>query len=228
MHTHPVLVLRLALVLLALVASGCSHRLSKSTDSIAPEVPLSAAERGGALIYRSADSDSVQFKSFHLPPARIHRGEDSRFADISEAEKAKLAARLRDSFAETLAKGYPVVSTPAPDTLTLQLTLVDVTTSVPVLSTALRAASPISLAISAGQSAFGSSAALTGAVRVAGEIYASDGRLVGAFIVSEHPLAIDLRSGLTKLYATEIAIDQVAANFKRAVDRSLAQKNAAR
>jgi hypothetical protein len=212
---------------LAMALVGCSHRLSKSTGGIDPNVPLSAAERGGALIYRASDSESVQFKSFHLPPARIHRGDESRFSDITEEEKNRLATRLRDSFAAALSKGYPVVEKPLADTLTLQLTLVDVTTSVPVASTALRVISPVSLAISAGQTAIGSSAALTGAVRVAGEIHDSRGRLVGAFVVSEHPLAIDLRSGLTKFYATEIAIDQVAANFKRAVDRAMLQRDTA-
>lgn len=219
--------LRIVFPLLALAAGGCASRLSKSTGSISPEVPLAPGEGGGTLVYRAPDSDTLQFKSFYLPPARIHRGEDSSFADITEAEKARLAARLRDSFSEALTENYAVVGSPRADTLTVQLTLVDVTTSVPIASTALRLISPISLAVAAGQSAVGSSAALTGAVRVAGEIFDSRGRLVGAFVVSEHPLAIDLRSGLTKFYATEIAIDQVADNFRKAVDRSLARRNAA-
>lgn len=212
---------------LAIASQGCASKLSKSSGGIAPEVPLQASDRGGALVYRSATSENLTFKSFYLPPARIHRGEESKFADITEDEKNRLAARLRDSFAQSIAKGYPVVGSPAPDALTLQLTLVDVTTSVPVASTALRIISPVSLAITAGQSALGSSAALTGAVRVAGELRDFKGELVGAFVVSEHPLALDLRSGLTKFYATEIAIDQVASNFKKAVDRSREQRRQA-
>lgn len=212
---------------LAFLGQGCASKLSKSSGGIPPEVPLKESERGAALVYRSESIDILRFKSFYLPPARIYRGEESRFDGIGEEDKRRLAARLRDSFAESIGKGYAVVNSPAPDALTLQLTLVDVTTSVPVASTALRLV-PIGLAISAGKSAAGSGASLTGAVRVAGEIRDAQGELVSAFVLSEHPLALDLRSGLTKFYATEIAIDQVAANFKKAVDRAVEERRGAR
>lgn len=213
-----------ALSALALV--GCSHRLSNSTGGIAPEVPLGpSTERQGVLLYRAEGNDTLPFPSFQIAPARIFQGKESRFADISEDDKRRLAERLRESFVQALAGGYEVVDKPRSDTLVLRLTLVDVTTSVPVVSTALRA-TPIGLALSAGKSAAGSSAAFTGAARVAGEVSDASGRLVGAFVVSEYPLALDLRSGLTKFYATEIAIDQVAANFRKAVDRSVAAAKA--
>jgi hypothetical protein len=145
-----------------------------------------------------------------IDPVTIYRGPDQQFGDLSEIDKAKLAAYMDDAFAEKLRHRFTLVSAAMPSTLRLKLTLTGAATNTAVLAPLTR------FDLSGGlyngvQSVRGGEGLMTGSVLYAVEIYdAATARLLGAYVTKQYPNAYNIGATMGSLAAAKTGIDKGA------------------
>jgi hypothetical protein len=227
---------RLALAVLAnqltriLVAALCAGVAACAT----PE-PVAYADLASASLLapsRRDDADRVPYRyaapvdwraydRVILDPVVVYRGPDQQFGDMTETDRARLAAYMHRRFAAALGERFVLARDPAPGTLRVRLTLTGAATSTALLSTFTR------LDLTGGlyngvQSLRGGEGLFTGSVRYAVEVYDAPGdRLLAAFVAKQYPMALNVLATFGPLAAAETGLDKGA-------DALLAQLDAGR
>ncbi|HML29724.1 MULTISPECIES: DUF3313 domain-containing protein [Xanthobacteraceae] len=203
----------LACLLLGSALLGCTTAdpLAYSQLTSVSYLQPNPTDPSGRVPYRYAGNANWKFyDKAIIDPVTVYRGPDNQFIDVSEPEKAELAAYMRERFAQTLASRFRLVNTRMPGTVRIHLTLTGAKKTTPVLGPF----SHIDIgggAYNAVQAARGKEGSLTGSVSYAVEIYdAADNRLLSAFVAKQYPGAMNVGASFGAFKASKVAIDKGA------------------
>ncbi|MBK0031272.1 DUF3313 domain-containing protein [Erwinia sp. S43] len=169
----------------------------------------------------SEDSDRIPFKyaspvnwkkydSINIAPVTIYQGSDGQFNDVERSDRQQLADYMQKKFSEVLGKKFKVVSSPAPGTLNLKLTLTGADTTPQVIGTFTKfdlAGGPYNIV----QSVRGGRGLMSGYVNYAVEIHdTATNELLLAYIAEQYPNAMNVGATFGALSAAETGIDKGA------------------
>ncbi|MGY4282468.1 hypothetical protein ACVWXO_001688 [Bradyrhizobium sp. LM2.7] len=145
-----------------------------------------------------------------LEPVVVYRGKDHQFADMSDKDKATLAAYMQDRFAERLRGRFMLVRERGPNTLRIRLTLTGAVANMPVLGTLSRfdVAGAVYNGVQAARDGEGT---MTGSVIYGVEIFdAATARLLSAYVTKQYPGAYDIKASVGSLAAANAGLDKGA------------------
>jgi hypothetical protein len=165
----------------------------------------------GRVPYRyNSGANWRQYDKVIVDPVTVYRGQDNQFVKVSEPDKIALASYMQSQFTQKLRTRFSIVSSPAPGTLRVHLTLTGAKTTTPVLG-------PFShLDVGGGvynvmQAARDKEGSMTGSVAYAVEIYdATSNTLLSAYVSKQYPNAMDVGASFGALKASQVAIDKGA------------------
>lgn len=164
-------------------------------------------DKSGRVPYRyQANVDWSQYNRIIVDPVTVYNDPDNQFGKVSEKDKAFLANYMQAQFTEKLKTRFAVVSTPAPATLRLHLTLTGAKATTAVLGTVTR------IDVAGGlyntvQAARGREGSMTGSVNYAVEIYdAASNRLLSSYVTKQYPNAMNIGASFTAMDASMVGI----------------------
>jgi hypothetical protein len=140
----------------------------------------------------------------------VYRGKDHQFGDMSDQDKATLAAYMQTRFAERLRGRFMLVRERAPNTLRIRLTLTGAVANTPVLGTLSRfdMAGAVYNGVQAARDGEGM---MTGSVIYGVEIFdAGTSRLISAYVTKQYPGAYDIKASVGALAAANAGVDKGA------------------
>jgi hypothetical protein len=208
---------------LALALAGCTAQ-SQSTSQPAQGITgvamtENAKEAPGAWSYIAQGVDLRKYTSFILEPPVVYRGEGADFHGLSDEEVQKIAQMFVDQTKAALGTKYPVVTRPGPHTARLKFTVVEVSTTVPYVSTATRII-PISAAINLVKGSTVGGGTLTGGVTSAVEASDSEtGKVLAAAVRHLTPGAFDIEATLGTMDTAEAVAKEAATMLRARLDR---------
>ncbi|MCP3475256.1 DUF3313 domain-containing protein [Bradyrhizobium sp. CCGUVB1N3] len=206
------------LVTLALcaVVVGCASVTPVPYSEMASSAYMAPdkSDTSGRVPYRySTQVDWRTYNKVILDPVTIYRGRDHQFGDMSDKDKATLAAYMQNRFADRLRGRFALVNARGPNTLRVRLTLTGAVTNTPVLGTLSRfdVAGAVYNGVQAARDGEGT---LTGSVIYGVEIFdASTSRLLSAYVTKQYPNAYDIKASVGSLAAATAGIDKGADAF---------------
>jgi hypothetical protein len=198
-----------------LLLAGCASKpANPGLINISGLIPLSGTRLPTVHAYQTPTFDRSRYGGLLVEPTTVYRGSDADFGDVSEADRERIAAMLTSEFKRVVGANFRVVDQAGPGVVRLQMTLVGINQSHPVLSTALRL-TPAGMVMSAARGVEGKGAPFTGAINVAGVAYESDtGQVLVAASAVISPSAVNLTSGLTPMRAAELSTTRAAEDFR--------------
>ncbi|MBR0932485.1 DUF3313 domain-containing protein [Bradyrhizobium jicamae] len=203
----------LGLLALGSLMAGCASVAPVAYSDVASSSYMAPdpSDTTGRVPFRY--NTQVDWRSYTraiLDPVVIYRGRDHQFGDMSDSDKAELAAHMQTSFRTKLAGRFTMVDSRGPNTIRVRLTLTGAVTNTPVLGTLSRF--DMAGAVYNGvQAARGGEGTMTGSVIYAVEIFdASTGRLLSAYVTKQYPDAYDIRASIGPLAASFAGIDKGA------------------
>lgn len=197
--------------LAASVLTGCATRTEPvSYQGLASAGLLTAnlndEDGQEPFLYAANDVDWSRYDAVILDPITIYEGPDHQFGDLSQDDKADLAAYAQTSFAAALKTRYAVTDAPNPGALRVHVTLTGCETNMPVLST-LTKISPVGLVINTVQTARNKQGTGSGSISYAIEIYDSAAdRLLRAYVSKQYPFAENIAASFGSLDAARAGI----------------------
>jgi hypothetical protein len=201
---------------LCAIAAGCATVTPVPYSEMASSVHMApdASDSSGRVPYRY--STAVDWRTYNkvmLEPAVIYRGKDHQFGDMSDKDRATLAAYMQTRFTDKLRSRFTMVNTRGPNTLRVRLTLTGAVTNTPVLGTLSRF--DLAGAVYNGvQAARDGEGMMTGSVIYGVEIFdASNSRLLVAYITKQYPNAYDIKASVGPLAAATAGVDKGADAF---------------
>jgi hypothetical protein len=198
---------------LCAIAAGCAtvtpvpYSEMASSAYMAPDT----SDQSGRVPYRY--STSVDWRTYNkviLEPVVIYRGKDHQFGDMSDKDRATLAAYMQTSFADRLRSRFTLVNVRGPNTLRVRLTLTGAVANTPVLGTLSRfdVAGAVYNGVQAARDGEGT---MTGSVIYGVEIFdAPSSRLLSAYVTKQYPNAYDIKASVGALAAATTGIDKGA------------------
>lgn len=198
-----------------LIASLCSSVAGCTTaDPVAYSGLASATElkpnmedKSGRTPYRyRVPTDWKQYNKMIVEPVVLYRGADNQFVKMSETDKAALAGEMESQFTETLKQRFTIVTTPAPATLRLRLTLTGGRTTTPVLGTLshLDVAGGVYNTV---QAVRGKEGSMTGSTSYAVEVFdAMSNQLLLAYVSKQYPNAMNIGASFGSMAAARIGV----------------------
>jgi hypothetical protein len=203
-------------LLLCAITAGCAtvtpvpYSEMASSAYMAPDT----SDSSGRVPYRY--STAVDWRAYHkviLEPIVVYRGKDHQFGDMSDKDKATLAAYMQNSFIDRLRSRFTLVNVRGPNTLRVRLTLTGAVINTPVLGTLSRF--DLAGAVYNGvQAARDGEGMMTGSVIYGVEIFdASSSRLISAYVTKQYPNAYDIKASVGALAAATAGIDKGADAF---------------
>ncbi|MBX5197344.1 DUF3313 domain-containing protein [Rhizobium sp. NZLR10] len=211
-----------ALMLASSAIAGCSTPDPTVYSGLASARQLqpNMADKTGRVPYRyQTNVNWSQYTRIIVDPATVYNGPDNQFGKVPEKDKALLANYMQAQFTEKLKTRFAIISTPAPATLRLHLTLTGAKATTAVLGTA----SHIDVAgglYNTVQAVRGREGSMTGSVNYAVEIYdAASNRLLSSYVTNQYPNAMNIGASFTALEASKVGIrkgaDALLAEFNR-------------
>jgi hypothetical protein len=175
----------LLMLVLCEIVSGCASVAPVAYSEVASSAYLAPnpSDSSGRVPYRyAAPVEWRLYDKVTLDPVVVYRGRDNQFGEMSERDKAALAAYMRTRFQETLSTRFTVTNSRAPNTLRVRLTLTGAVANTPVLGTLSRF--DLAGAVYNGvQTARDGEGSMTGSVIYVVEVFdAPSGRLLSAFL----------------------------------------------
>ena len=198
---------------LCAIAAGCATVTPVPYSEMASSAYLApdTADQSGRVPYRySTQVDWRKYNKVMLDPIVIYRGKDHQFGDMSDEDKATLAAYMQTSFTEKLRSRFTLVNARGANTLRVRLTLTGAVASTPVLGTLSRF--DLAGAVYNGvQAARDGEGMMTGSVIYGVEIFdAPSARLLAAYVTKQYPNAYDIKASVGALTAATAGIDNGA------------------
>jgi hypothetical protein len=169
-------------------------------------------ESGESWTYVKPAVDLRKYRTIIIEPTALYNGADAQFDDVTMADREKYADLITHELRGEIAKSFPAVSRPGPDTARLRITLLGVDTTTGGVATATRVM-PIGFAINAVKSIAGKPGRMTGSILYAAEL--TDGtsnELQVAAVRRRSPDALDIPATLStsdtvKAVARDLAED---------------------
>ncbi|GJI95157.1 lipoprotein [Duganella caerulea] len=219
MHSSLKLQLPLVLVLCGAVA-GCATTQPVPYGGLASVEQLrpNAGDKTGRVPYSYSTAVTLRdYSSIIIDPVQVYRGQDSQFEEVTDDEKAMLAAYMQGEFESRLRNRLRISRDAGWKTLRLKLTLTGAKSSTRFLSTVSRfdlVGGPYNIV----QSIRGKEGAFTGSVSYAVELYdASTNLLVSAYIAKQYPSPMNIPASLGTMDASKAGIrngaDELLAAF---------------
>lgn len=219
MHTSLKMQLSLVLFLCGTVA-GCATTQPVPYGGLASAEQLrpNAGDTTGRVPYSYSTAVTLRdYSSIIIDPVQVYRGQDSQFEEVTDDEKAMLAAYMQGEFESRLRNRLRISRDAGWKTLRLKLTLTGAKSSTRFLSTVSRfdlVGGPYNIV----QSIRGKEGAFTGSVSYAVELYdASTNLLVSAYIAKQYPSPMNIPASLGTMDASKAGIrngaDELLAAF---------------
>lgn len=204
---------RPAIVALCVALTGCAgleptrYAEIESAAHLAPN----PKDTSGRVPYRySTQVDWRNYNKIIVEPVTVYRGADHQFGDMSEQDRADLAAYMGTKFAQKLATRFTLTTDRGPRTLRLKLTLTGAVANTPVLGTLSRFDMAGAL-YNGVQTVRDREGTLTGSVIYAVEIHdAAANRLLGAYVTKQYPSPMNVAASMGDLAAAKAGIDKGA------------------
>ncbi len=154
-----------------------------------------------------------RYNSILFDRVSIYRGADQQFGDLSDADKAELAAYMQEQFEEKARASFQIASKRAPGTLRVRLTLTGAKANTPVLGTLSRV--DIAGGIYNGvQTVRGKEGSMTGSIIYAVEIFdAATNKLLKAYVSKQYPSPMNIAASVRPLDASKNGIEKGAEEF---------------
>ncbi|CAM3711116.1 DUF3313 domain-containing protein (plasmid) [Agrobacterium radiobacter] len=193
--------------------AGCTTADPTAYAGLASAHHLKAdpSDRSGRVPYRyNSGANWRQYDKVIVDPVTVYRGQDHQFVKVSQQDKNALASYMHSRFTQELRTRFSVVSSPAPGTLRVHLTLTGAKTTMPVLGpfSHLDVGGGVYNAVQAARDKEGS---MTGSVAYAVEIYdAMSNTLLSAYVTKQYPNAMNIGASFGALKASQVAIDKGA------------------
>jgi len=203
----------LGTLVLCAAAAGCASVAPVPYSEMASSAYMASnrADASGRVPYRySTPVDWRAYNKVILDPVVLYRGKDHQFGDMSDRDKATLAAYMQNSFAERLRGRFAMVRERGPNTLRIRLTLTGAVTNTPVLGTLSRfdLAGAVYNGVQAARDGEGT---MTGSVVYGVEIFdATTSRLLSAYVTKQYPAAYDIKASVGALAAATAGLDKGA------------------
>ena len=206
----------LGTVALCAIAAGCASVAPLPYSEMASSAYMAPdkTDASGRVPYRySTEVDWRTYNKVVLEPVIVYRGKDHQFGDMSDHDKATLAAYMQSRFAERLRSRFSFVNAKGANTLRVRLTLTGAVANTPVLGTLSRF--DLAGAVYNGvQAARDGEGMMTGSVIYGVEIFdASTSRLLSAYVTKQYPGAYDIKASVGALAAATAGIDKGADAF---------------
>nr|WP_315397070.1 DUF3313 domain-containing protein [uncultured Duganella sp.] len=197
------------LLAICLAAAGCATTQPVPYGGLASSSQLrpNLNDQSGRIPYNYATQAKLRdYQNIIVDPVVVYRGQDSQFEDVTEADKAALAAYMQNEFETRLRGRFNLTRQVGENTLRLKLTLTGAKSSTRFLSTASRfdlAGGPYN----AVQAIRGKEGAFTGSVMYAVELYdASTNMLVNAYVTKQYPGPYNLGASLGLMDASRAGV----------------------
>ncbi|MGO6939407.1 DUF3313 domain-containing protein [Rhizobium johnstonii] len=173
----------------------------------ASQLQPNSEDKTGRVPYRyQKNVDWSQYNRIIVDPVAVYNGPDNQFGKVLEKDKAFLANYMQVQFTEKLKTRFAVVSTPAPATLRLHLTLTGAKATTAVLGSVTRIDVAGGLCNTA-QAVRGREGSMTGSVNYAVEIYdAANNRLLSSYVTKQYPNAMNIGASFTAMDASMVGI----------------------
>lgn len=209
--------LTLAALLVMLAACASKGPEVIKTDGL---IPIKETKLPNVRAYRAPDFDRSQYHAMLIEPATLYQGTDADWGNASPEDRQRIADKLTSEFKRVLGEKYKLVDQPGPGVVRIDLTLVGIDQSHPVLSTALRL-TPAGLVMSGVRGVQSKGAPFTGSINIAALASDSESTKVLATVQAiVEPNAVNLTSGLTPLRAAELSTTRAAEAFRDYLDRT--------
>jgi hypothetical protein len=224
-----------SILAMALLLGACATKTTTTTTTTskyeAPEIvhidnaiPLSDTKLPTARAYQTPTYDRGRYHALLIEPTTLYSGPEAGFDDVPEADRERIAAMLTSEFKRVLSQKFQVVEAPGPGVVRINMTLIGINQSRPVLSTALRLTKG-GLVMSAARTIEQKGAPFTGSINVAGVAYDTQtGQVLVAAQALVSPPAINVTSGLTPLRAAELSTTRAAEHFRDYLLRTKARQ----
>jgi Protein of unknown function (DUF3313) len=194
---------------------GCVQKPAQpDVINVSGLIPITDTRTPGVRAYRAPNLDRSKYHGLYVEPTTLSAGADAGFGDVSLADRQRIADKLTEEMQRVLASNFRILTAPGPGVVRLQMTLIGINESKPLLSEALRL-TPVGLVMSAAHAAGDKPAAFTGSINMAAVAYDSGtGQVLAAWQGVFAPSATDLTSGVTSLRAAELSTTRAAEAFR--------------
>jgi len=206
---------------LALVLCGCAGKpTAPDVIDVNGLIPIKETRLPNVRAYQAPDFDRSRYTGLLIEPATVYSGSDADFGGVGEQDRQRIAALLTAEFKRVLGAEFRLVDQAGPGIVRIDLALIGIDQSKPVLSTALRL-TPVGLVMSATRGVQSKAAPFTGSINIAGVAYDSQsGRVLSAVQAVISPSAVNVTSGLTPLRAAELSTTRAAEAFRDYLNRT--------
>jgi hypothetical protein len=209
----------LAVAALVVVLAACASKGPEVIDTNGL-VPIKETKLPNVRAFRAPDFERSQYHAIMVEPTTLYQGADADWGNTSPEDRQRIADMLTAEFKRVLGEKSKLVDQPGPGVARLDLTLIGINQSHPVLSTALRL-TPVGLVMSAARGVQSKGAAFTGSINIAALVSDSESKKVLAAVQAiVEPNAVNLTSGLTPLRAAELSTTRAAEAFRDYLDRT--------
>ena len=175
---------------------------------------------GDSWTYRNPDVALSKYQKFLIEPTAVYADPAAQWGSTTPADRQKYAAYMTKALSTQVGAAYQLVDKPGPGVATLRLTLLGVSTTVPLLATASRL-TPMGFALNGIQSLRGKKGSMTGSVQAALEVTDSrSGELLFAAVRKRSPVALDIASTLSTEKTVEAVADDFASSIRKGIDQA--------
>jgi hypothetical protein len=170
--------------------------------------------------YRNLALEVAKYQSFLILPTVVSVDPMAQWGDSSPADRQKYAGILTQALRDEIGKSYQIADRPGAGIATLQITLLGVNKTTPVVATISRV-TPMGFAMNSIQSLRGKKGTMTGSIHAALEISDSkSGALMFAAIRHRSPNALDIGATLSTEETVKAVADDIAVAVRRGLDRA--------
>ena len=128
----------------AVLLGGCAGKPTRpDVINVSGLIPITDTRTPNAQAYKSPSFDRSKYQGLYIEATTLYSGPDADFGDISVEERQRIAGKLTSEMQRVLAPDFNVVVGPAHGIARLQMTLVGIDQSHPVLSISLSRNAPL-------------------------------------------------------------------------------------
>ena len=205
----------LALGTSAVPASGQGAPALRSTPYLAPD-----PGKADSWTYRNPDVPISRFQSFLILPTAVSADPSAQWGNSSPADRQRYAGLMTQALRTEIGKSYQIAERPGAGVAALQLTLLGMQKTTPVVATISRV-TPMGFALNSIKSLRGKKGTMSGAVHAALELSDSkSGALVFAAIRHRSPNALDIGATLSTEDTVKAVANDIAVAVRTGLDRA--------
>jgi hypothetical protein len=170
--------------------------------------------------YRNPEVQISKYRSFLILPTVVSADPMAKWGNSSAADRQQYAAIMTQALRNEIGKSYQIAQGPGEGVAALQLTLLGVQKTTPVVATISRV-TPMGFAMNSIKSLRGKKGTMTGALHAALEVSDSkSGTLMYAAIRHRSPNALDIGATLSTEETVKAVAEDIAEAIRSGLDRA--------